>query len=200
MNVRSFALLLLVAFFLVSFANAQDNAKQASGKKQDVAVIKTNVGTIVFKFLPDSAPNHMKNFIKLAKKGFYNGLTFHRVIPGFMIQGGDPLSKDKDRSNDGTGGPGYTIPAEIKAKHGRGAVAAARLGDTVNPKRESSGSQFYICVGECNWLDGQYTVFGRVIEGMDIVDKIANMPRDKRDNPLQPVVMESVTIEKRAIK
>ncbi len=167
----------------------------ASGK-EDVAVIETSLGKIVMKFHDKEAPQHAANFRKLAAEGFYNGCTFHRVIPNFMIQGGDPLSKDEDRSNDGTGGPGYTIPAEIKVKHTRGAVAAARQGDQVNPEKRSSGSQFFICIADLPHLDqGGYTVFGQVIEGMDIVDKIVSVERDGRDNPLEKVAMTKVFLQ-----
>jgi len=151
-------LLLAVA---VAFASGHAIAKES----KKVAVIKTEKGEIVIEFLEKDAPKHVANFIKLAKEGFYNGLTFHRVVPGFVVQGGDP-------AGDGTGGPGYTIPAEIKAKHVDGAVAAARLGDAANPARNSSGSQFYICLGPQSYLDGQYTVFGQVTKGMDVVKKI----------------------------
>ena len=163
-----------------------------------VAVIETKLGKIVLEFYDKDAPKTTENFIKLAKDGFYNGTTFHRVIPGFMIQGGDPNSKDDDRSNDGTGGPGYTVPAEIKRDNKRGTVATARLSDAVNPKRDSSGSQFFINVKDNTFLDSNYTVFGNVISGMDIVDKIVNVPRDKRDNPEDKVEMKKVTITTRA--
>jgi cyclophilin family peptidyl-prolyl cis-trans isomerase len=155
----------------------------------EVAVITTKFGDIVLAFYTEDAPKHVANFKKLAREGFYNGCTFHRIIPGFMIQGGDPNSKDDDRSNDGMGGPGYTIPAEIKRLHKRGALAAARMGDQVNPKRESSGSQFYICVGDAQHLNGAYTVYGETIEGFDVIDKIVSQPRDQRDNPLEKIEM-----------
>jgi cyclophilin family peptidyl-prolyl cis-trans isomerase len=131
-----------------------------------VATIKTAKGSIVVEMYPKDAPQTVNNFVFLARDGFYNGLTFHRVEPGFVIQGGDP-------SGNGTGGPGYTLPAEIKEKHGKGAIAMARLGDNVNPKRDSSGSQFYITLAATPFLDGQYTAFGQVTQGMDAVEKIA---------------------------
>ena len=157
-----------------------------------VAVIETKFGRIVIEFYEKDAPKTVANFIKLAKGGFYNGTTFHRVIPGFMIQGGDPNSKDNDRSNDGAGGPGYTVPAEIKRDHKRGTVATARLGDAVNPARASSGSQFFINVKDNDFLNGGYTVFGNVIAGMDVVDKIVAVPRDRGDNPLEKVEMQVI--------
>ena len=129
------------------------------------ATIVTDKGNVVAELYPD-APQGVNNFVTLAQNGFYDGLTFHRVEPGFVIQGGDP-------KGDGTGGPGYTVPAEISHKHGRGALAWARTGDQVNPERASSGSQFYITQQETPFLDGQYSVFGQVISGMEIVDKIA---------------------------
>jgi len=156
-------------------------------------MIQTRLGEIEIELYADAAPGHVTNFLKLVDQKFYEGTTFHRVIPGFVIQGGDPLSKDKDRSNDGTGGPGYTLSAEIKLKHLRGNVAAARLGDQVNPDRRSSGSQFFICLEDLPSLDqGGYTVFGRVVQGMDVAEEIAAQPRDERDNPSEAVVMEKV--------
>ncbi|MGA7761438.1 MAG: peptidylprolyl isomerase [Candidatus Binataceae bacterium] len=131
------------------------------------AILDTDRGVIVIEFYPAVAPKTVENFETLTKKGFYNGLTFHRVVPGFVVQGGDP-------KGDGSGGPGYDLPAEISPaeKHLRGSVATARLGDSVNPDRKSSGSQFYICLEPQPGLDGQYTLFGGVIEGMAVVDKI----------------------------
>lgn len=157
-------------------------------KKGDV-VLETSKGVIVIELNDSAAPQHSANFRKLANDGFYDSTTFHRVIPGFMIQGGDPNSKDDDRSNDGMGGPGYKIPAEIGLPHVRGVIAAARQGDPVNPQRMSNGSQFYITVADAHFLDGQYSVFGKVAEGMDVVDKIVAVPRDARDNPLEKVLI-----------
>jgi peptidyl-prolyl cis-trans isomerase B (cyclophilin B) len=131
------------------------------------ATIETNRGTIVAELYDKDAPQTVANFEKLAKDGFYNGLTFHRVEPGFVVQGGDP-------KGNGTGGPGYEIPAEISPteKHLRGTIAMARTSDEVNPERKSSGSQFYICLEPAPFLDGQYTLFGAVIKGMSVVDQI----------------------------
>ncbi len=132
------------------------------------AVIETNKGKIVFSFYSSKAPNTVQNFIKLTNSGYYNGIKWHRVVPGFVIQGGDPLSKDSDPSNDGTGGPGYTIKAEFNdLRHVVGTVAMARSTDP-----DSAGSQFYICLGTLPDLDGKYTVFGQVTEGMDVVNSI----------------------------
>ena len=147
------------------------------------------LGEIVLKFFSDVAPGHVKNFTDLARKGFYNGTTFHRVIPGFMIQGGDPNSKNSDRSSHGMGGPGYKIKAEFNSKpHKRGVVSMARANDP-----DSAGSQFFICVADANFLDWQYTAFGEVVSGMEVADKVVNMKRDGRDNPLERVEM-TVTI------
>ena len=153
------------------------------------AIIETKFGSITIKFLSDVAPGHVKNFLDLAKKGFYNGTTFHRVIPGFMIQGGDPNSKSPDKSRHGMGGPGYEIKAEFnRTPHKRGIVSMARANDP-----DSAGSQFFICVGDANFLDWQYTVFGEVVGGMEVADKIVNMKRDGRDNPLERAEM-TITI------
>jgi cyclophilin family peptidyl-prolyl cis-trans isomerase len=163
-----------------------------------VAVIETKFGKIVLEFYQQDAPKTSANFAKLAKEGFYDGTTFHRVIPGFMIQGGDPLSKQADRGRHGTGGPGYTVPEEIKQNHVRGSVATARLGDQANPRKESSGSQFFINVKDNDFLNREYTVFGKVIKGLDVCDKIVAAPRDSRDNPLDKVEMTKVYLSTRA--
>ena len=178
-------------------ASAADKAAPAAAAKgtEDVAVLKTSLGTIVFRFNDKDAPNHVANFKKLANEKFYDGTTFHRVIPNFMIQGGDPNSKDADRTNDGMGGSGKNVNAEFNAnKHLRGTVSMARANDP-----NSASSQFFICVRPQTSLDGKYSVFGQVIEGMEVVDKIVAVPRDSRDNPIDKVVMEKVTIEKRKI-
>jgi cyclophilin family peptidyl-prolyl cis-trans isomerase len=164
-----------------------------------VAVIETKFGKMVVEFYDTDAPKTAANFQKLTKDEFYNGTAFHRVIPGFMIQGGDPLSKQDARGGSvGTGGPGYTVPAEIKRDHKRGTLATARLGGSMNPKKDSSGSQFFINVKDNDFLNGDYTVFGNVIAGMDVADKIVAVPRDGRDNPTEPVVMTKVTLTTRA--
>ncbi len=147
------------------------------------------LGQIVLRFFPDVAPNHVKIFATLAKQGFYNGTTFHRVIPGFMIQGGDPNSKSPDRATHGMGGPGFRVKAEFNSKpHKRGTVSMARSNDP-----DSAGSQFFVCVADSHFLDWQYTVFGEVESGMDVADKIVNAKRDGRDNPLERVEM-TVTV------
>lgn len=140
-------------------------------------------GDIQLKFFPEVAPNHVNNMVKLAKEKFYDGTTFHRVIPGFMIQGGDPNSKDQDRSRHGMGGPGHRVNAEFNHRpHKRGTLSMARSQDP-----NSAGSQFFICVADSNFLDGQYTVFGEVVHGLDTVDRIVNATRDANDNPLDRI-------------
>ncbi len=154
-------------------------AKAAAPAGPQVVVLETSQGTIVIKLDDKEAPKTTANFKKLVREKFYDGTYFHRVIPGFMIQGGDPNTKDDDLNNDGLGGPGYTVPAEIKLPHVRGAVATARLGDQANPSRASSGSQFFIDVHDQPSLDaGGYTVFGHVISGMEAVDKIVALGAD----------------------
>ena len=135
-------------------------------------VLETAEGDIVLKLFPEHAPKTVANFLKLVHSGFYDGLTFHRVVPGFVIQGGDPNSRNENPFDDGKGGPGYTVPGEVKRKHVRGAVATARMPDVVNPKRESNGSQFYIALRDLPSLDGGYTVFGQVVSGWDAIDKL----------------------------
>lgn len=150
------------------------------------AVIETDHGNIEIKLFEDKAPGHVKNFKDLAQKGFYDGTTFHRVIPGFMIQGGDPNTKEEDKSKHGFGGPGYTIKAEFNdTRHTRGIISMARAQDP-----DSAGSQFFIVVQDSFFLDNQYTVFGEVVSGMEVADKIVNMPRDGRDNPEDRVEMK----------
>jgi peptidyl-prolyl cis-trans isomerase B (cyclophilin B) len=153
-------------------------------------IISTNLGNIQFELLPDIAPETVRNFVKLAKSGFYDGTLFHRVIPNFMIQGGDPNTKEPDKSTWGTGGPGYNIKAEFNSRsHLRGIVSMARSSDP-----DSAGSQFFIVTSDSTFLDRQYTAFGQVSDGMDVVDKIVNLPRDGNDCPLQDAKMLQLTI------
>ncbi len=157
------------------------------------AVIETRFGDIELELFADKAPGHVKNFVDLAKKGFYDGTTFHRVIPGFMIQGGDPQTKDPKtpRQLQGTGGPGYTIKAEFNdTSHKRGVLSMARSSDP-----NSAGSQFFVCVGDSLFLDRQYSAFGRVVKGIEVVDKIVAAPRDARDNPNERVEMKVRVVE-----
>ena len=154
------------------------------------AIIKTDFGNIKFSLEPDLAPETVRNFSKLTKSGFYNGTLFHRVIPGFMIQGGDPNTKNSDKSMWGQGGPGYNLKAEFSSRsHLRGIVSMARANDP-----DSAGSQFFIVTSDSTFLDRQYTVFGEVIDGMEVADKIVNLPRDGNDCPEQEVKILEVTI------
>ena len=152
------------------------------------AIIETKFGEIELELLADKAPGHVKNFVDLAKKGFYDGTTFHRVIPGFMIQGGDPNTQDPKapRGRHGTGGPGYNIKAEFNdTAHKRGVLSMARSTDP-----NSAGSQFFIVVADSTFLDRQYTAFGKVVRGMEVADKIVASPRDPNDNPNERVEMK----------
>ncbi|MFL2570129.1 MAG: peptidylprolyl isomerase [Flavobacteriales bacterium] len=207
---------ILIAVFALTFSLLAHSQERAKVK------ISTKYGDMVAE-LYDETPIHRDNFIKLVKEGFYDGTLFHRVIPGFMIQGGDPVSKDDiQNTRIGNGGPGYTLPAEFNPQffHKKGALAAARMGDAVNPKKESSGSQFYIVegqvydnntidlfakrmgvefsptqkkayttVGGTPHLDANYTVFGELVEGLEIISKISNVTRDKNNLPKDKVIM-----------
>lgn len=154
-------------------------------------VIETKFGNIELKLFPDIAPGHVENFLKLTKSGFYEGTIFHRVIPGFMIQGGDPNSKGEDKSTHGTGGPGYAIDAEFNDKpHVRGTLSMARSRDP-----DSAGSQFFIVVKKSSFLDHQYTVFGEVVSGLEVVDEIVSQKKDARDNPIERIEMKIRLIE-----
>lgn len=149
---------------------------------------------VAIEFYEGDAPATVANFKKLADKGFYKGMAFHRAIPNMLVQVGDPKSKSKDRAEVGTGGPGYTIPAEIHRKHTRGSVAAARLPDNINPSRMSNGSQFYVTLAPLPELDGQYTVFGHVIYGLETLDAISNTPVDSNDYPVERITIQSLNI------
>ena len=159
---------------------------------QEIAVIKTKFGKIEVGLFEGKAPGHVKNFKDLARKGFYDGTIFHRVIPGFMIQGGDPNTKSDDRSNHGMGGPGYSIKAEFNdTPHKRGILSMARSQDP-----DSAGSQFFVVVKDAAFLDGKYTAFGKVLSGMTVADQIVNAPRDGRDNPNERIEMKVKVINR----
>ncbi|RPI33104.1 MAG: peptidylprolyl isomerase [Nitrospiraceae bacterium] len=187
---RKFAGIISITILLFAFgACKKEEIKKMSETR---AVIETRLGNIELKFFPEVAPNHVNNFIELAKKGFYDGTIFHRVIPGFMIQGGDPNSKDHDKSRHGMGDAGYKLKAEFNEKsHKRGILSMARSGHP-----DSAGSQFFICVADAPHLDRQYTVFGEVASGLDVVDKIVGQPRDRRDNPNERIEMKVKIVEK----
>jgi peptidyl-prolyl cis-trans isomerase B (cyclophilin B) len=163
----------------------------AMSEQKEVAVIKTSEGEMVAEFWPDVAPKTVENFKKLAKSGFYDGTAFHRVIKGFMIQGGDPLTKDESKqSRWGTGDPGYKIDAEFNKKsHTKGVLSMARSQDP-----NSAGSQFFICHGNPTFLDGQYTAFGKLIKGEDVLDKIATTKTLPGDRPEKRMNVESIKI------
>jgi peptidyl-prolyl cis-trans isomerase B (cyclophilin B) len=163
----------------------------SSPTANEVAVIKTSEGEMVAEFWPDVAPNTVENFKKLARQGFYDGTAFHRVIKGFMIQGGDPLTKDESKqARWGTGDPGYKIKAEFNKKsHERGVLSMARSQDP-----DSAGSQFFICHGNPKQLDGQYTTFGKLTKGDDVLEKIATTPTTTPDRPVKRMNIESIKI------
>lgn len=216
------------ALLFVAMTAIHTDSASAQSKTIEIVEIKTKLGDM-YVYLYENTPKHKENFLKLAKEGFYNGTTFHRVIKDFMIQGGDPYSKDESKKMmAGQGGPGYTIPAEILPEnyHKKGALAAARMGDQVNPAKESSGSQFYIVQGKpmtdaeimsieskmrsrnpdykmpetmkneyktkggSAWLDGEYTVYGEVIKGLDVIDKIADVKKGRNDRPEEDITMQ----------
>jgi len=194
--IRTGTILMLMLLFVGStYAQPVQNKftpEEIKKMSETTAIIETNLGNIELKFFPEVAPNHVKNFVDLAKKVFYDGTFFHRVIPGFMIQGGDPNSKNPDKSGHGMGGPGYTVKAEFNDKpHKRGTLSMARSQDP-----DSAGSQFFICVADAAFLNKKYTVFGEVVSGMQVADKIVNQPRDKRDNPGERIEMKVKIVEK----
>ncbi|PSK90145.1 peptidylprolyl isomerase [Taibaiella chishuiensis] len=168
-----------------------------TGQKEKVIEIQTDFGNM-YVWLYKETPLHRENFLKLAGQQFYDNTTFHRIIKDFMIQGGDPKSKDDDPNNDGTGGPGYDIPAEFVSslKNVRGALATARLGDNVNPQKASNGSQFFINLVANTHLDNNYTVFGFVMKGMEAADKIVVQPKNANDRPLTNIKMQVKVLEK----
>jgi cyclophilin family peptidyl-prolyl cis-trans isomerase len=192
---------ILISFAI--FASQAQTSKITLPKEDYLVTISTPYGNMII-LLNDQTPEHKKNFIKLAQEHFFDSTTFHRVILDFMIQGGDPNSKDADPNNDGTGGPGYTLPAEFvpSLKHDKGALAAARMGDESNPQRASSGSQFYIVQNKAGtpFLDGKYTVFGQVISGLDVIDKIAQVAVDGRSRPLTNVTMKVTAVKMKTAK
>ncbi len=166
----------------------------------DVALMKIRVNKskellpVAIEFYEGDTPAHVANFKKLASKKFYNGLAFHRAFPHLLMQTGDPISRSSNRTRVGIGGPGYTLPPEIHRKNIKGAVAAARLPDKINPSRVSNGSQFYICLAPMPAYDGQYTVFGHVLYGLDTLDTLSTRSVDSNDNPVERIEIDSVKI------
>lgn len=185
---------------LLLFSAATLAAALIPARADEVALLTVEVGKdptprlVALEFYEGDAPRTVENFKKLAKKKFYNGVAFHRAFPHILVQTGDPLSKARDRAKVGTGGPGYTLLPEIRHRHVKGAVAAARLPDKTNPSRVSSGSQFFICLEPAPSYDGQYTVFGRVLYGYDTLDLISTSPVDSNDYPLERSFIRSVKI------
>ena len=191
-------LILLLGMVMATAAETNNATAKPAAKKEEakstakeVAVIKTSEGEMVLEFWPDVAPGHVENFKKLAKQGFYDGTCFHRVIKGFMIQGGDPNTKNESQKDSwGMGGPGYQIKAEFNNKpHVRGVLSMARSQDP-----NSAGSQFFICHGDPRFLDGQYTAFGKLIKGDDVLEKIATTPTERPDRPVKRVNIDSIKI------
>ena len=187
-------LLFMVLFFLLVLCSVTNSSevrnktfteKEVANMKTTKAIIHTQFGDMHISFYPEVAPNHVNNFIELSKSGFYNGTTFHRVIPKFMIQGGDPNSKSKNKEIHGTGGPGYRLKAEFNSyPHRKGILSMAR-----SSHPDSAGSQFFICVADARFLDNKYTVFGKVDKGIHVADAIVSQKRDKRDNPIARIEM-----------
>jgi len=199
---KKFALPVLYCLLLLASCTKKDNNNNEQPKVDTEKIIEvtTTFGKMHF-WLYKQTPIHRNNFFALADTGFFNNTNFHRIVPNFVIQGGDPNSKDANPSNDGQGGPGYTIPAEIdsaKFKHVYGAIGAARLGDAVNPARASSGSQFYIVIPKAGTpnLNGAYTVFGQVIGGINVAETIVVQARNSSDRPLTDIKMQVKVIEK----
>ena len=186
-NKTFYVMLMLIFVLLMPLQSAAvQGVKKVEEKKSAGAIIETKFGEIKIKFYPEVAPGHVNNFIKLAKEGFYDGTIFHRVIPGFMIQGGDPNTKGTNQAMYGMGGPGYTIKAEFSEKsHKRGILSMARSTDP-----DSAGSQFFIVVRDSPFLDKQYTVFGEVVSGMEVADMIVNLSRNRSDLPDERVEMK----------
>lgn len=190
-----------LALFLAVAAGLLPGRTETLGP--DVAVLQIRVGKakelqrVVIGLYDNATPLTVANFKELARKKFYNGMQFHRVFPGSFVQTGDPSSKHGQADRTGTGGPGYTLPAEIKLRHEKGSVAMARLPDNINPAKNSNGSQFYACLKPLPKLDGQYTVFGEILEGLDVLDYISNQPTNSNDFPLQKIVIKSIVIEPR---
>lgn len=198
---NKFLLVLLCSCLLLVQACKKDNAPgptpPVTDQKEKIIEIQTEFGNM-YVWLYKETPLHRENFLNLTEQKFYDGTTFHRIIQNFMIQGGDPNSKDDNPNNDGTGGPGYDIPAEFVAslKNVRGAIATARLGDATNPQKASNGSQFFINLVPNTYLDNNYTVFGFVMKGMDVADKIVIQPKGANDRPVSNIRMQVRTLEK----
>lgn len=188
---------LVTALFLVLLATIP---ARAANLGPEVAVVQIQfpkekqTRQVIIGLHDDSAPYTVENFKKLIQKKFYNGLRFHRAFPGTLVQTGDPASRRGQGDKTGTGGPGWTLPAEIRLKHEKGAIAMARLPDKINPAKNSNGSQFYVCLAPMPKLDGQYTVFGTVLEGLDILEEISKAPTNSDDFPLPKIRIKSIVL------
>jgi peptidyl-prolyl cis-trans isomerase B (cyclophilin B) len=197
---KTLAVLLLTA---ILSAAATIAAPTAATLGPDVAVVQIKfpkekqTRQVVIGLYDNAAPYTVENFKKLVSKKFYNGLRFHRVFPGSLVQTGDPSSRRGQADKTGTGGPGWTLPAEIRLKHSKGAVAMARLPDNINPAKNSNGSQFYVCLTPLPKLDGQYTVFGTVLEGLDVLEEISAVPTNSNDFPLPKIRIKSIVLTSR---
>jgi len=193
---KNLLVLLLAAISLTASA-------MAATLGPDVAIMEIRMGKekqtrqVILGLHEESAPYTVENFKTLVRKKFYNGLRFHRIFPSSFVQTGDPSSRRGQTEKTGTGGPGYTLPAEIKLKHNKGAVAMARLPDKINPAKNSNGSQLYVCLTPLPKLDGQYTVFAQVLEGLDVLEAISNEPTNSDDFPLPKIVIKSIVIQPR---
>jgi peptidylprolyl isomerase len=187
---------LLLLFIFIS-CKKESTHKELPPVEREIAIIETDYGNITIDFFENVAPNHVSAIKQLISEQFYDGLYFHRIVPGFVIQGGDPNTRDDDKSNDGMGQSSQpTINAEFsKISHKRGILSMARKGHDIN----TATSQFFICVADAPFLDNQYTVFGKVVEGMDVVDEIVSLERDNNDNPIEPPYMKRVYLEKKII-
>ena len=193
---KSFLVVLFAVFICLTASNA-------AALGPEIAVMQIKFGKekrtqrVAIALYDEAAPLTVASFKELIRRKFYNGLRFHRVFPSSLVQTGDPMSRYGQADRTGTGGPGYTLPAEIKLPHAKGAVAMARLPDNINPAKNSNGSQFYACLAPLPKLDGQYTVFGEVVEGLEILDAISKQATNSNDFPLQKIVIKSIKLESR---
>jgi cyclophilin family peptidyl-prolyl cis-trans isomerase len=198
MNSRYLLALFLLSSVLLAGCASNDGSAVAASRTAVMLVKMRNERRpqrVVIALREDAAPGTVGNFKQLVARHYYDGMRFHRIFPHRLVQTGDPKSRHGESERSGTGGPGYTVPAEIRLKHERGAVAASRRPDGVNPTRSSNGSQFYVCLEPLPSLDGQYTVFGRVTEGLEILEAISQIPANSNDFPVQNVVIQSIRLE-----
>jgi cyclophilin family peptidyl-prolyl cis-trans isomerase len=201
MNFRSLLPLLLLPIVLPAFLGGCATAPRTAGTGPQVAVMLVKVKKqkkperIVIELREDAAPATVANFRQLAGRHYYDGMRFHRLFPHQLVQTGDPKSRHGETGRSGTGGPGYTLPAEIHLKLEKGSVATARLPDAINPTRASNGSQFFVSLEPMSQLNGQYTVFGRVIEGLEVLDAISTLPVNSNDFPIDKIVIQSIRVE-----